>query len=164
MTDPPHHWAQVARFPLEPLAAATAVHLDLLTAEARATLADTATRATGSRDDTGRRAVGAHSDPTAAAAGTTLDSTATDRRNAREIRRSTADLAETARFIRPDRLVLIERTPVPVVVSTKDVSIVSGGFRNSDSDCHHCGRPRPDHPGEPKPRRLPALPEDGGGE
>ncbi len=89
---------------------AAAVHLDWLTADphhraaaARAILADTATRATiatGSRDDTGRRTVGAHSDPTAAAAGTTLDSTATDRRNAREIRRSTADLAETARFIR----------------------------------------------------------------
>lgn len=89
---------------------ATAAHLDWLTAEphhrataARAILADTATRAaiaTGSRDDTGRRTVGAHSDPTAAAAGTTIDSTATDRRNAREIRRATRDLAETARFIR----------------------------------------------------------------
>lgn len=72
----------------------------------------------------------------------------------------TREQAEAWLNLLPDRLVLIERTPVPVVVSTKDASIVSGGFRVSDSDCHHCGRPRPDHPGEPKPHRLPAPPNE----
>ena len=65
-------------------------------------LNDPASRVTierGSGDDTGRRSVGGHSDPTGDAAGAVLEAGLDGRKQARDLRRSVATVAESARFL-----------------------------------------------------------------